>query len=170
MIAGDKEGSHFVGLQKIWQRVRAAAKLADVRIHDLRHNFASHGAALGESLFVLVGRLAIAIKQPRSAMRTLPMIQCAALLSESRTLFPQRCLAGLTFTTGVAECEGDIKGPSVELAEAILVGIAALNEPEFGLPDPKVALSRSGLKKAILRAQRLRKALAEEPKKPLGVF
>lgn len=39
-----------VGLQKAWARVRERAKLTDVRIHDLRHTFASFAAASGASL------------------------------------------------------------------------------------------------------------------------
>jgi integrase len=43
---------HFVGLQKAWVRIRARAGLADVRLHDLRHNLASVAVASGESLYV----------------------------------------------------------------------------------------------------------------------
>jgi integrase len=31
-------GGHLVGLPKAWERIREAAKLTDVRLHDLRHN------------------------------------------------------------------------------------------------------------------------------------
>jgi integrase len=41
---------HYVGTPKVWERVRAAAGLPDVRLHDLRHTFASFGAAGGLSL------------------------------------------------------------------------------------------------------------------------
>lgn len=47
---------HLVGIQKIWNRVRINADLADVRLHDLRHSFASVGASSGDSLYV-IGRL-----------------------------------------------------------------------------------------------------------------
>lgn len=50
VIVGERAGGHFVGLQKVWQRLRKAAGLADVRIHDLRHDFASMAAASGASL------------------------------------------------------------------------------------------------------------------------
>jgi integrase len=43
---------HLVGLQKIWDRIRTRAQLPDVRLHDLRHSFASVGAAGGDSLFI----------------------------------------------------------------------------------------------------------------------
>jgi len=39
-----------------WVRIRAKAELSDVRIHDLRHSFASIGVAGGEGL-VLIGKL-----------------------------------------------------------------------------------------------------------------
>jgi integrase len=45
--------SHMVGLQKAWERVRARANLDGVRIHDLRHSFASFAAANGASLFLI---------------------------------------------------------------------------------------------------------------------
>jgi integrase len=41
---------HYVGTPKVWEKVRAAAGLQDVRLHDLRHTFASYGAAGGLSL------------------------------------------------------------------------------------------------------------------------
>jgi len=40
-------------IDKVWARVRKAAGLADVRLHDLRHSFASVGAAGGLSLPVI---------------------------------------------------------------------------------------------------------------------
>ncbi len=44
---GTRDGAHLVGLQKIWHRLRNRAELLDVRLHDLRHSFASVGAASG---------------------------------------------------------------------------------------------------------------------------
>lgn len=43
-------------LQYVWQRVRERAELPDVRMHDLRHAFASVGACSGQSL-VIIGAL-----------------------------------------------------------------------------------------------------------------
>lgn len=50
VIIGGKSGNHLVDLQRPWQRIRAKAKLSDVRIHDLRHTFASVAAQGGKSL------------------------------------------------------------------------------------------------------------------------
>ena len=48
--------SYFVGTPKVWLRIRKLAKLDDVRLHDLRHSFASVGAGAGLGLQV-VGKL-----------------------------------------------------------------------------------------------------------------
>ncbi len=40
----------YQGLGKIWRQIRIEAGLEDVRMHDLRHSFASFGAAKGLSL------------------------------------------------------------------------------------------------------------------------
>ena len=50
------DDGHFVGLGKIWENIRARAGLDDVRIHDLRHSFASVAVAGGDSLY-LVGKV-----------------------------------------------------------------------------------------------------------------
>ena len=56
VLAGERMGHHFVGLPKVWERIRKRAGLTDVRLHDLRHSFASAGAAAGDSLLV-IGKL-----------------------------------------------------------------------------------------------------------------
>ena len=56
VIAGRLPGSHITDLQKPWRRIRARAGLEDVRIHDLRHSYASRALALGESL-TMIGKL-----------------------------------------------------------------------------------------------------------------
>lgn len=44
---------HYVGLPKVWCRVRERAGLDDVRLHDLRHSFAAVGANGGQSMLVI---------------------------------------------------------------------------------------------------------------------
>ena len=56
VIVGRKPGAHLTDLQHPWRRIRARAGLEDVRIHDLRHSFASRALALGESL-PMIGKL-----------------------------------------------------------------------------------------------------------------
>ena len=56
VFPGRRPGRHLVGLRPFWHRVRERAGLEDVRIHDLRHAFASRALALGESL-AMIGRL-----------------------------------------------------------------------------------------------------------------
>ena len=56
VIVGKKPGAHINDLQYPWRRIRARAGLDDVRIHDLRHSFASRALALGESL-PMIGKL-----------------------------------------------------------------------------------------------------------------
>lgn len=56
VIFGKKEGAHLVGLFHIWERIRADAGLEDVRLHDLRHSFASVAAAANMGL-PLIGKL-----------------------------------------------------------------------------------------------------------------
>ncbi len=57
VFAGRVAGKPLVGLQKIWQRVRMEAHLDDLRLHDLRHGFASVGVNRGVSLALLQGLL-----------------------------------------------------------------------------------------------------------------
>jgi integrase len=67
VICGEKPGRHLVNLEKPWRRIRAAAKLEDVRLHDLRHSFASVGASGGQSL-VIIGKM-LGHSQPATTAR-----------------------------------------------------------------------------------------------------
>ncbi len=53
LLPGEKDGMHYIGLPKAWKRIRARAGLNDVRLHDLRHAFASVGASGGDSLLII---------------------------------------------------------------------------------------------------------------------
>ncbi|REJ79726.1 MAG: DUF4102 domain-containing protein [Acidobacteria bacterium] len=52
VITGKRPGAALVGLPKVWGRIRAAAGLEDVRLHDLRHNFGSSAVSSGQSLYI----------------------------------------------------------------------------------------------------------------------
>jgi integrase len=53
VIVGKEEGKHFNGIGKIWDRVRTRAGLENVRLHDLRHSFASVGVGGNLSLPII---------------------------------------------------------------------------------------------------------------------
>ena len=53
VVPGARADSSGPAIDKVWSRVRGAAGLTDVRLHDLRHSFASVGAAGGLSLPVI---------------------------------------------------------------------------------------------------------------------
>ena len=56
VIPGRKPGTHMRNMDRAWKVIQARAGLEDVRIHDLRHSFASRALALGESL-PMIGKL-----------------------------------------------------------------------------------------------------------------
>ena len=56
VIAGSRPGGRLSNISEQWRRVRTRAGLEDVRLHDLRHSWASRALALGESL-PMIGRL-----------------------------------------------------------------------------------------------------------------
>lgn len=56
VIQGAKPGKHLVNIDLWWSRFRMDAGLEDVRLHDLRHSWASRALALGEGLS-MIGKL-----------------------------------------------------------------------------------------------------------------
>ena len=54
-------------LCKYWHQIRARARLSDVRLHDLRHTFASH-AAMNKETLPMIGRL-LSHARPKSTGR-----------------------------------------------------------------------------------------------------
>jgi integrase len=67
LICGERKGAHLVNLQKPWRRIRNMAGLAGLRLHDLRHSFASFAVASGMSL-PLIGAL-LGHTQPQTTAR-----------------------------------------------------------------------------------------------------
>ncbi len=53
VLPGQKPGDHLREIKRLWYAVRSAAKLEGLRLHDLRHSFASVPATSGESLLVV---------------------------------------------------------------------------------------------------------------------
>jgi integrase len=56
VIVGDRSGAHLVNIRKTWARICKRAGLADVRIHDLRHSYASVAVGAGVGLY-LTGKI-----------------------------------------------------------------------------------------------------------------
>jgi integrase len=56
ILAGRVQGQHLVNIDDFWRAVCRAADIKACRVHDLRHSFASVGAASGDSL-LLIGKL-----------------------------------------------------------------------------------------------------------------
>jgi integrase len=72
VLPGDRErrvgdNGHYTGMQKAWERVREQAGVPGLRLHDLRHSFASFAVAEGQSLF-MVAKL-LGHKQTRTTER-----------------------------------------------------------------------------------------------------
>ena len=67
IIVGAKPGAALVNLEKPWQAIRRLAGLDDVRLHDLRHAFASVAASSGMGL-PIIGKM-LGHSQPATTAR-----------------------------------------------------------------------------------------------------
>ena len=72
VIPGRKPGGRLSSLEYVWRIIRAQAGLEDVRIHDLRHSYASRALALGESLPMIGKLLGHGQIQDRASGRAMP--------------------------------------------------------------------------------------------------
>ena len=89
IITGTLDGKRLSDLQPFWRRVRARAGLKDVRIHDLRHTFASAAVASGQGL-PMIGRL-LGHTQVQTTARYAHLAAepvRAAAIDVSRAVFP----------------------------------------------------------------------------------
>ena len=53
VFAGRKAGAHIGHLHRPWHKIRDAAQIPGLRLHDLRHSFAAVGAGAGMSLPII---------------------------------------------------------------------------------------------------------------------
>lgn len=80
VFPGKRKDSYFNSIQKPWQRLRLKAGLPDVRIHDLRHCFASTAVSHGESLYLVgavLGHRATSTTQRYAHLSMQPILDSA---------------------------------------------------------------------------------------------
>jgi len=91
VFPGDKLEKPLRSLRKPWQRLCEAAKLNNIRLHDLRHSFASTGVAGGLSL-PMIGAL-LGHSQPTTTARYAHL--AASPLHEAADAIGARLLAAM---------------------------------------------------------------------------
>jgi integrase len=102
VFPADRSDGFFEGLPKIWRRVRKSAGLEDVRIHDLRHSFASVAVAGGASLPIigaLLGHKDTAATQRYAHLSADPLRAASQAVADAIA----QALEGVTPTPGSAE-------------------------------------------------------------------
>ncbi len=75
VIVGGKPGARLNDMQAPWRDIRANARLEDVRLHDLRHAYASVAVSSGMGLPIIGKILGIPSQRQRHATRTLHPIR-----------------------------------------------------------------------------------------------
>lgn len=89
VITGRVEGQYLTDMQKPWRRLRKRAGLNDLRIHDLRHSFASDALQLGQDLTMigkLLGHTQVQTTARYAHLKTDPIRTAANQVSESIAL------------------------------------------------------------------------------------
>jgi integrase len=118
VIVGKKEKAHLTDLQHPWCRIRKAAGLNDVRIHDLRHTFASGGLLVGEGLAMigkLLGHTQVQTTARYAHLASDPVKQAATKISDRLAL---ALLGDGPKTGGVEKCGTSIENGEDEAAAA----------------------------------------------------
>jgi len=90
VFCGVKQGQPIINIQKPWRRIRGLADLEDVRLHDLRHTFASVAVMNGMSL-PIVGAL-LGHSKPQTTARYAHL--AADPLREAAEMIGNKILAG----------------------------------------------------------------------------
>jgi integrase len=83
VVPGERQGRHLVNLEKPWRKIRDIAQIPDLRLHDLRHSFASIGAGAGLGLPVigaLLGHAQAATTALYAHLASDPLQQAADLI------------------------------------------------------------------------------------------
>jgi integrase len=85
VVPGERQGRHLVNLEKPWRKIREMAQIPDLRLHDLRHSFASVGAGAGLGLPVigaLLGHAQAATTARYAHLASDPLQQAADLIGD----------------------------------------------------------------------------------------
>ena len=82
VIVGEKPGRRLMTLKSVWRRVRVLAGLRNMRLHDLRHSYASRALAIGENL-TMIGELLNHV-QVETTARYAHLMQDAELAAAAR--------------------------------------------------------------------------------------
>ena len=122
VIKGAKQGRPLVNIRKPWHRMRKAAGLQDVRLHDLRHSFASVAVAGGLSL-PMIGAL-LGHTQPATTARYAHL--AADPLRAAAELIGARLRVGLTSP----------QEDSPEEMQAVRAKATAYSEPSPFVAEP----------------------------------
>lgn len=130
VICGKLPGSYLTDLERPWRRIRSRAGLPDVRIHDLRHSFASTAVGLGESLPIigkLLGHTQVQTTARYAHLAPDPVHSAADLVAAKISLQMGITPSGETATPGRRDFHG-INGISTSSGHSA--------DCEFPLPDP----------------------------------
>jgi integrase len=86
VLPGMRSGEHLKEIKRLWYAVRYAAKLDGLRLHDLRHSFASVPASGGESILIirsLLGHARVATTERYAHLSADPLRRAADRTSGS---------------------------------------------------------------------------------------
>jgi len=117
----------FVGIEKIWKKVRLKMEMPTVRIHDLRHSFASVGVSEGASLPIIgaiLGHKEVSTTQRYAHLADNPVRTATDLISERIG----SALAGRISSESPAVTNGGtgIQGLASHNIEALIKGLQGL--------------------------------------------
>jgi len=126
VLPGKRSGDFYRGLQGPWERIRKRAGLEDVRIHDLRHSYASVGVEAGMGLPIVGAILGHTL--PRTTARY------AHLSNDPLQRAAEQITATIAEAMGGPEADQD--GSSLTPLEAYRQGSEEL-EQEGGEANPK---------------------------------
>ncbi|NCP62670.1 MAG: tyrosine-type recombinase/integrase [Alphaproteobacteria bacterium] len=89
LFPGKVQGQPLKEIKKAWETIRQSANIADVRIHDLRHTYASHLVSSGLSLSIvgkLLGHTQASTTQRYAHLADEPLRKATAVFGDKLTM------------------------------------------------------------------------------------